>query len=331
MQSSDLKEDQIIESIAKHFRPPSHITGIGDDCAVIPIQDNLSWLVTTDALIEGIHFLTEEIDPTDLGYKTIAVNVSDITAMGGQPQYAFLTIALSQQISSLWVHSLIAGISEACEKWNVLLLGGDTVGSKRDVFLNLTLLGTTQPNAIKYRSSAQPGDYICVTGYLGDSAGGLKSLQAKLSTNKEIQHLIQAHFRPQPNPEIGKWLAAHSAVHAMMDLSDGLDCDLKRLLKSSQKGAMINVDSIPISEQLSKICQEQLWDPMEFALVGGEDYCLLVTINSDEFSQILEAYQQHFGLSLFRIGAIQSSNNELVYQKDGQVVSINYKNYNHFE
>jgi len=323
-------EENFIEFISKEFPVDRNIIGIGDDCAVIPIEEGKAWLITTDALVEGVHFLKNEISAKDLGYKTVVVNVSDIYAMGGMPNYAFLTIALPKTLECIWMQQFIKGFKEACKKWNILLLGGDTVGSKRDIFINLTLIGLGDQNKIKYRNQAQSGDVICVSGFLGQSAGGLKALQTKTPRSLPVNHLIHTHFRPELLIEEGSWLASHSEVHAMMDISDGLNCDLKKLLKKSDKGAVVDIDQIPISPQLLEVSITQEWDALELALVGGEDYCLLLTVCSDAFNALQKSFQKQFQRSLFAIGNINDSSNELIYQRKGESIPINYTSYNHF-
>lgn len=324
-------EERFIQYLAKQFPSTRSIVGIGDDCAVIPGEQGAAWLVTTDALVEGVHFLKDQIPAKDLGYKTVAVNVSDITAMGGSPKYAFLSIALPKEMDGTWIEDVIQGLKEACEKWNILLLGGDTVGSKRDVFLNLTLVGSAIRERIKYRSQAEVGDLICVSGYLGDSGGGLKSLQEKTVITKDVEHLLRAHFRPEPNPKQGMWLAAQSGVHAMMDISDGLDCDLTRLVNSSQKGAIIETSKLPISAPLDRICVDYGWDTLELALTGGEDYCLLLTVSPDDFESIQHSFQNMFASPLFPIGQITPPLKKLIYHKHGEVIQMPYTNFDHFQ
>lgn len=331
MQFQNWSEDSFIEHLTKLFQSKDSIVGIGDDCAVIPGENGIAWLITTDALVEGVHFLKEQIAARDLGYKTVAVNVSDIAAMGGEPKYAFLTIALPKTAHCLWIREVIEGVKEACEKWNLLLLGGDTVGSKRDLFLNLTLMGSAPADKIKYRHQAQLGDVICVSGYLGDSGGGLKALQGQMIKTKDIEYLIHTHFHPEPHLKQGIWLATHSEVHSMIDISDGLDCDLRRLIKSSQKGAVIETSNIPISEPLARVSAKQGWDALQLTLVGGEDYCLLFTISSDAFKDIQQSFQQMFGLPLFAIGHITNQPEEIIYHKHGEIIQMHHTSFNHFQ
>jgi thiamine-monophosphate kinase len=327
MQFKEWGEDCFVQHLAKHFKVKKPLIGIGDDCAVIPGQKGKSWVVTTDALVEGVHFLKEEIPPEDLGYKTVAVNVSDIAAMGGEPKYAFFAAAFPKDLEDSWVKKFMHGLREACQKWRVLLLGGDTVGSKRDVFLNLALMGEANSTHIKYRHQAKHGDIICTTGFLGDSGGGLKVLLEKRSKGRDS--LLKAHFRPEPCPATGIWLASQEGVHAMMDVSDGLDCDLRRILASSKKGAEIETSKLPISPSLWAASSRYHWDPLELALTGGEDYCLLLTVDSNAFQKIQRGFKKKFGTPLFEIGSITGS--RLEYLNEGQRISLHYKNFDHFK
>ncbi len=330
MQFQDWGEEDFIQYLTKQFPPHKSIVGIGDDCAIIPAEQGMAWLITTDALVEGVHFIKSQIPPSDLGFKCVAVSVSDMTAKGGESKYAFLSVALPKTLESSWLSDLIGGIRQACDQWNVFLLGGDTVESKRDLFFSLTLMGTADLQKIKYRHLAKPGDILCVSGYLGDSGGGLKALQQQLPKTKEVEYLIHAHFHPEPQPSHGIWLAAHSAVHAMMDISDGLICDLRRLLKSSQVGAVIEISNLPISDPLSRSSRDHGWNPLELALTGGEDYCLLLTVVEDAFEEIQHSFQKQFGQPLYPIGRITDQKEELLYQKHNQTVELNYKTFDHF-
>ncbi len=323
-----LKEEEFIEELSRQF-PAKGAVGIGDDCAVIPGKGNTVWLITTDALVEGVHFLKEQISPKDLGYKTVAVSVSDIAAKGGEPKYAFLSIAMPK-IEAKWASELISGIKEAALEWDLALLGGDTVGSRRDLFLNLTLIGSAQEGKILYRHGAKVGDRICVTSTLGDSGGGLKILQEHLPQSEDGDMLLRAHFRPKPSPEQGAWLSSQVGVHAMMDLSDGLDCDLGRLITSSRVGASIQVNSIPLSDSLKRVSKEHGWDSTLLALTGGEDYCLLCTVDPTQLTSIQRSFQDRFATPLFEVGAIAASPPVISYFRDETPIITNYNHFNHF-
>lgn len=326
----NLGEEAFLQYMRHQFPVGDRVVGIGDDCAVVPAGQDVAWLITTDALVEGVHFLKDHISPTALGFKTVAVNVSDIAAMGGTPSYAFLSVALPHSTPCAWLKGLIEGIKQGCHKWNILLLGGDTVGSKRDLFLNLTLIGTAGISHIKYRHSAEPEDFICVTGCLGDSGAGLLALQQKIGQSWEVQQLIDKHFHPEPNPEEGVWLASQEDVHAMMDVSDGLNCDLKRLLRASKCGGIVDVSSLPISKELLKVCRENGWDAEKLGLTGGEDYCLLLTIAKHAINNIKQSFYEKFHKPLYVIGKVTSQRGNPVYEKEGRPMDIQLTDFQHF-
>lgn len=305
MKLKDLGEFGLIHRFAPLFHShfPPGVEGIGNDCAVIPFQDNLSYLVTTDLLNENVHFIKNKIDPKDLGYKSLAVNLSDIAAMGGKPQYAFLSIGLPSETPLEWIDSFFAGFQQLALQTHLFLLGGDTT-SANQIIINVLLVGTIETTRIKRRSQAQMGDIICCTGHLGDSGAGLKILLEELPQKEAMQPLIQAHLRPRPHLEEGAWLAAQMGVHAMIDISDGLASDIQRIAEESNCGAYIQVENLPLSAELKQVCQQFGWRAENFALTAGEDYCLLTTIDPAEFPSIQHHYYQHFQRPLFPVGKI---------------------------
>lgn len=323
-------EENLIEYLSTHFPATPPLTGIGDDCAVIPLNNEMAWLVTTDALVENVHFLTSEITPKELGNKSIAVNVSDIAAMGGKPESVFLSIALPVSTQIKWVKELIEGIRESCTKWNIRLLGGDTVESKSDIFINVTLMGTAKKTAVKYRHQAQLGDILCTTGRLGNAAGGLKALQEMITKTEDVEVLIESLFHPKIYLEEGQWLGAQRNVHAMMDISDGLDTDLKRLLKSSKKGATLDVSKIPLSEALQEVSRVNGWDALNLALSGGEDYSLLFTASPETFETLQKEYEERFQTSLYPLGVITEPSCGLIYQLHGKEIKMKLSPFEHF-
>jgi thiamine-monophosphate kinase len=304
MTLGDLGEFGFIHRFAPLFYPNiPGVEGIGDDCAVIPFHDHLSYLATTDLLIENTHFIKTLISPHDLGYKSLAVNLSDIAAMGGKPQYAFLSLGLPIDTPITWSDEFFSGLKQLANETGVFLLGGDTTRSNQ-VVINIFLLGMMETYLIKRRSQAIPGDIICCTGYLGDSGGGLKILLEGLELNDHSRSLIQAHIHPYPYLEEGAWLAAQPGVHAMIDISDGLASDIQRVMEASHCGAHLEVERLPLSVQLQHASQLFGWSAENLALTAGEDYCLLTTIDPKYASSVCEAYQERFKQPLFQIGTI---------------------------
>lgn len=307
MSLASLGEFGLIEQIDKSFTVPSGIKGIGDDCAVIPQQTGLDTLVSTDMLIEGIHFIRKDISAKELGWKSAAVNFSDIAAMGGRPTGTFLSFALPGDLEEEWVKDFIEGFRQMSEvvaeqllgfpdsSSCIPLLGGDTTSSPGPVCINVTVTGECPHGSAKLRSGARAGDLICVTGPLGDSAAGLDVIlkrQAATSGSgekstadgdgglaEEESYLLSRHYHPIPRIREGLVLSSCEGVHAMMDISDGIASDLGHILKASGKAAFIELESIPLSPQMKAYCTVHGLDPYALATGGGEDYELLFTLD----------------------------------------------------
>lgn len=277
-QLSQLGEFGLIAQIRERFRAPEGVTGIGDDCAILPQQFGRDTLVSTDMLIEGTHFLRKDITPYDLGWKSAAVNISDIAAMGGHPTATFLSLALPGNVTTEWTDEFLRGYAELSGRFGVPLLGGDTTASPDRICINVTVLGECPSvrGALR-RDGAKKGDVICVTGTLGDSAGGLKAIFKGLRRDADVQRLIDRHYRPVPRVPEGEELRLNLGVNAMMDLSDGLASDLQHILDASGMDAEIDLTAIPLSLALKHVCASQGWDPVKLAVSGGEDYELLFT------------------------------------------------------
>ncbi len=258
------------------------ITGIGDDCAIIPQSTGLETLVSTDMLVEGSHFLISDITPFQLGWKSAAVNLSDIAAMGGKPVGTFLSFALPKDLNTDWIKGFIDGYRSISEKYGCPLLGGDTTSSPDRICINVTVLGQCAQGQSKKRCDAQTGDLVCVTGPLGDSGAGLQIILDGQKKNCPVsQALIKKHYMPEPRVAEGLQLSMLEGVHAMMDISDGIGSDLRHILKASGKGARIDCTAIPLSEELKSYCAATGCDPLELAISAGEDYELLFTCNAN--------------------------------------------------
>ncbi|MBP8975128.1 MAG: thiamine-phosphate kinase [Bacteroidetes bacterium] len=332
MKLSELGEFGCIKRASEIVRQtlPAGVVGIGDDCAVIPIDSAKSLLVTTDMLVENIHFIREKIQPFELGYKSLAVNLSDIAAMGGDPQSAFISIAVPLNIEVEWMDEFYSGLKQLANSFGVYILGGDTTQSKNDIVVNITVLGIAQSHSIKYRSQATVGDCICVTDCIGDSGAGLKLILNNLEVDTDAHYLIQRHHLPRPQIQEGKWLASKSAVHAMMDVSDGVDSDIQRIMERSSCGAHIELERLPISQELRRVSEKYQWDPLLIAATGGEDYCLLVTVSQDEYEDIASEFEKTFGRKLQKIGTIMEQNFGLQYSLNRKIVQLQSHGYDHF-
>ena len=279
--SKSLGEFELIEEIRKRFPAPLGVMGIGDDCAILPQRNGYETLVSADLLVEGVHFLMDDITPEQLGWKSVAVNLSDIAAMGGRPIATFLSIALPPTVSDDWVRRFMEGYHQLSELYLTPLLGGDTTRSLERLCINVTVLGEARKGQSRRRDSAQVGDLVCVTGPLGDSAAGLQAILQQVERDEVVERLIKRHYEPMPRVDYGFQLSLCESVHAMMDISDGIGSDLHHILKASGVGATIDVAKIPHSDDLSLLCQRQGWDWRKLAIGGGEDYELLFTLGRD--------------------------------------------------
>ena len=334
MQLSEIGEFGFIDRLSEKFQniPIAHSVGIGDDCAIIPCDENNDYVITTDLLVEDIHFVRSKISPFDLGYKTLAVNLSDVAAMGAKPIGSFLSIAIPPTIEVEYLDKLIEGYHHLSEKYNVALLGGDTTRAQNSLILNVTVIGIIEKNKARLRSMAQEDDIVCVTGFLGNSAGGLKIILEDLPITETSDYLVRCHNCPQPAVSEGMWLAQQKGVNAMMDISDGIASDLKHILKASKKSAIIELDKLPISPQLQEISNLYNFDAVELATSGGEDYRLLLTISKDKFNKIAQSYKVKFGSELCAIGTIKKETERIItWTKNSMPVPELKGGFNHFK
>lgn len=334
MKISSIGEQGIIDLIsyrvAKDAARNSDAIGIGDDCAVIPFGETKNQLISTDLLIEGVHFLKDKISAFDLGHKSLAVNLSDIAAMGGTPQSAFLSLAISGETEVSWLKEFMEGFSRLAEEHETRLLGGDTTRTPGPLVINVTIVGAVEKNQTKLRSTAQAGDIICVTGNLGDSGAGLKALLENVKKDLEIEFLIQQHHRPRPHLKEGQWLAQFKEVHAMMDVSDGIDSDLNKISKLSRLGAKVFLDKLPISENLENVCSRQSWNKFDLSAAAGEDYCLLTTVDPRAYDLLAEKFRREFNSKLHKIGEMTSVGNGVAYFLNEKPTAFQPKGFSHF-
>lgn len=333
MKISDIGEDGFIERVKTLFPTHPPFLGIGDDSCVIPIENSdEAYLVSTDALIEGTHFLPTTSTPYSLGYKSASVNLSDIAAMGGEPLYAFLTLGVPKTTEIQDLDEFLRGFKEALFEANVKLLGGDTVLSPHK-YINVTVMGKANISSIKLRRAACFNDLVCVDGTLGDSSAGLEILLKRKDLLDKAQYssLIRAHQMPKAHTTPGLWLGKSPNVHAMMDLSDGLATDLPRLLRASHCGASIDLEKLPISDACRAFSEEIKGNLFNFCVGGGEDYCLLFTLAKEHFNELNTNFQKKFGHPLYPIGEITQKTGKIEYFSQGQVLDLlPFSTFKHF-
>lgn len=311
MKVSELGERQVILRIrnAVGGLAPGVVAGIGDDCAVLTLPTSAKLLATTDLLLEGVHFRRRYAEPADIGWKAMAVNLSDIAAMGGTPRFALVAVACSPDTDVKQIDAFYEGMRLAAASHGVVIVGGDTAASPEGWIVNVTLLGELA-HAPRLRSGARPGDLIAVTGTLGESAAGLALLEAAAgSTLASLDQatrdtVSRAHLRPVARVAEGKWLGASPAVRAMIDLSDGLATDLGHLAFESRVGARVRLDQVPISPAVRSVAAALKNDPIGLAVTGGEDYELLLTADPAAFPGLAAEFQAATGTLLTAIGEI---------------------------
>lgn len=294
MHLGDLGEFGLIERLARRLAETQTAPsagavrlGIGDDAAIFEVPPGRELVATIDALIEEVHFRRDWSRPEDIGWKALAVNVSDLGAMGARPLGALITLAAPRDLPLRWIDRLYQGLAECAAAYGCPVVGGDTVRSPKHVALSIAALGTAPAGRAALRSGAQVGDLICVTGVLGDSAAGLALLERGIGL-RTARHrpLVEWHRRPRPPVAAGAALAEAGLVTAMLDLSDGLASDLRHVAKRSGVGATIELDRLPISDAARQTARELKFDPTDWALHGGEDYQLLFTVPPDRWPEV---------------------------------------------
>lgn len=298
-------------------------TGIGDDCAILTVPEKQQVAISTDTLVSGIHFLPT-ISPEDLAYKALVVNISDLAAVGADPAWASLALTLPK-VDNDWLEAFSRSLFALAEYYSIQLIGGDT--TKGPLSLTITIQGLVPQGMALLRSGAKIGDWIYVTGFLGDSAAGLAVLQNRLqpSQPESRDYFITRHLRPQPRLLQGQ--ALRSLASAAIDISDGLISDLNHILTASGCGARINLDALPYSTAMkSQVSKEQaeIW-----ALSGGEDYELCFTV--PEINRgALDIALAHTGADFHCIGQIMPIAEGIRYLREGKEVHPNLKGFDHF-
>lgn len=319
MSSSLSAEDALILSLAKILPTPKQTTlAIGDDAAVIPLNDEEYLLITTDALMEDVHFRLKWGNSFALGWKSLAQNLSDIAAMGGRPTHAVIALALPTDWPEAEAQQLYRGIAELAKESGTDIIGGDTIRSSGPLAITFTVLGRVAKKELLTRAGAQAGDALFVTGQLGLAAAGLQLLEMENPPPSTFQPALAAQLMPQPRLQAARKLAKSALLTAMMDISDGVATDLHRLCRQSKLGAEVQAALLPLHPLLSEICQTENFPaqqtPETLALYGGEDFELLFTApaaSEDDLRQLIAP------LHLTRIGEMTLAAEILLTSENG--------------
>ena len=344
MRISDLGEFGLIRKIKQQTkgRSPSTLIGIGDDAAALSLSPSKKLLTTTDMLLEGVHFDLSYTDFYSLGWKSAAVNLSDIAAMGGIPRFCLTALGIPSSISVEQIKEFYKGFNALCRKYNVDLVGGDTCRSEKGLVVSVTALGEVERKRMLTRAGARPGDLIFVTGALGDSAAGMVLLKAGArvrgpgsrgkgyksairNPQSEIARLIKKHLRPVPRIEWGRKVALSGCATAMIDISDGLSSDLGHICEESRVGAEICADRMPFSKEIRKAADQLNAAPLHYALSGGEDYELLFTVSPSKLKKFLS-----LKIVSTQVGALIAGNKMFLID-NGKRAVLKPKGFNHFD
>lgn len=334
MKLKDIGEFGFIEKISQGclIRPDNIIKAIGDDAAAFYANSGLVSLVTTDLLVERVHFLRDATTGFNLGYKSMAVNLSDIAAMGGTAREAFVSVAIPKDCSIDFIEDVYRGIKDLASEFNVNILGGDTTFSIVDLIINISVTGSVPREKLLLRNAAQRGDIIFSTGFLGDSRAGLHLILNNIPTDsKELKKLFNSHILPRPFLKEGRFLAAQTHVHAAIDVSDGLSSDIGHIAKESNVGVSLFAEKIPVSDNLIYFCNRFDFNPVEFALAGGEDYTLLCTVSPDKSDEVARKYLKAFNNPLYPIGKITDPGEMEIIDSSGRTKGFKPKGWNHFK
>ncbi len=334
MKLKDIGEFGLIEKISKGclIRQENIIKAIGDDAAAFVTDPGMVFLVTTDLFVERIHFLRQATTGFNLGYKSLAVNLSDIAAMGGVAREAFVSIAVPDDCPIDFIEDIYKGMKTLARRFDVNILGGDTTGSKIDLIINVVVTGEVEKDGIRCRDRAKPGDRIACTGFLGDSRAGLYLILNNItSESPAFSYLFHTHILPEPHLGQGRFLSSEPGVHACIDVSDGLSSDLWHIVTQSRVGARIFAEKMPISKPLFEFCTRFDFDPVSYALSGGEDYVLVCTLSPECAHEIAEKFMKQFGSPLYLIGEITESGKMMMIRPDGREEPFRPSGWDHFK
>jgi thiamine-monophosphate kinase len=299
-----MTEDDLIAQLRERLRPAESarlLLGIGDDAAVWqPSRSNRS-VITTDALVEGVHFTRDAMSAREAGHRALASNLSDVAAMGARPVLATVALGLPAGTDPAWVLELYDGLAALAARARCAIAGGD-ISRAPSIVVAITVVGEVRASNLKTRAGARPGDVLAVTGPLGGSRAGLEAVRSGSAGEPALRDAVAAFRTPEPRLAEGRWLGASRHVRAMMDLSDGLSTDLARLCAASGVGAL--VDAVPVHPAARRVAELTGADPERWALDGGEDFELLAAIERRAYPHLATRFKQRFGRELARVGSV---------------------------
>lgn len=312
MKVKDIGEFGLIERITKKLKDKDVLVGIGDDAAVIKTEKGLQ-VLTTDCLVEGDHFRREWFTPEQIGMKAIEINVSDIAAMGAIPKYVLVELALPEDLDVEFVEELYKGMWKVCDKYNIEIIGGNMTHCE-NIVISITLTGEVDKNNICLRRGAKPGDFIFVSGHLGNGRAGLRLFQEDL---KGFEQVRKSYLEPKAQLETALKIATYA--NSMIDVSDGLAPEIKHICDESNCGAVIYKDKIPIKDEVRNVARMLNEDEYDYALFGGEDFELVFTVSKEKLDKV----------NGLLVGEI-IKNREIKLSSNGKEKEITESGYDHF-
>jgi thiamine-monophosphate kinase len=316
MNVSELGERALLARIrARLPKPPaSVVVGVGDDAAVVVGPRNARTVLTTDALIEGIHFDRSFSSAADIGYKALAVNLSDLAAMGATPAWALLSLALADGTAVEDVEALVDGLVALASAQSVALIGGNLTRSPGPLVVDVTAVGTVHPRRVLLRDGGRAGDEVYLSGSIGAGAAGLEMLKA----GTIVGPAVQRYLRPEPRVRLGRAIAQARAAHAAMDLSDGLADAVTQIAQASGCGVEIDAAALPIDEGARQWWDARKQDSIVRALSGGDDYELVVALPRKWRGRLRHATRRVADPPLTRIGVLTGTRDEYVLVREGR-------------
>jgi thiamine-monophosphate kinase len=330
----DVSERHLIARIRRQLPadPDWVLVGIGDDAAVVEPERNRLEVVSVDALVEGVHFDRRFVPPDAIGHRALAVNLSDLAAMGAAPRLALLSLVLPPALPLADFDGIVAGIAALAARTRVQVVGGNLTRSTGPLVIDVTVIGTVKRRQALIRSGARPGDELYVSGTIGAAmAGRLLLSESSRRVNDRLlddSPLTTAFLRPTPRLRLGTLLARNRAASACIDLSDGLSDAISRIAESSGVGAIIDADAVPLDPGARALLQSRGLDVFDEAFTGGDDYELLIAVRP-RFRSRLSGPSRHGGTPLTRIG-VCTGDRALLLRRNGAEVSMPLGGYAHF-
>lgn len=323
-----LTEDALIAAIegALGNSPRALRVGIGDDAAVWKPHGSHLSLITTDMLIDGVHFRSESTTPAMLGTKALAKSLSDVAAMGGRPVVATIAFGITGDIDVEWVRAFYRGMAALAARSHCAIAGGDIVRAPSLTFA-VTIVGEARRSSLRLRSGAKPGDVVAVSGPLGLGAAGLRVAGTEFAS--EAARAAGWYLAPAPRLPEGRFFGSRRAVHALMDLSDGLSSDLARMARASGVDAIVEASALYVHSDVQAIATREKVDPLEFVLNGGDDYELLAAIERRASRHVAHAFSRRFGRPLVICGRFVKGDGRVWIERDGRREALPERGYDH--